>query len=231
MKNPSLLICVLVILVVSVLATGMPNHATIIQTGKASYYGREFEGRRTASGDIFRNSDYTCAHRKFEFGSILKVTNQKNQLSTIVKVNDRGPFVRSRIIDLSEAAARSIGIYQHGLASVKLELLNIIKMTRKLDSTFTCNDVLDCLGNTASLSGYSISLWRSKNLLHILYIANELYLRDEIENVYVVGLGIGENRNYHVVISNLKSKQEASKKIDFFERQGFMIVKPLTAFH
>lgn len=229
MKNPIVLIFAFAFLTTVILATG-GNQLSNVQTGKASYYGREFEGRKTASGDIFRNSDFSCAHKKHSFGTILKVTNQKNRLSTIVKVNDRGPFVRTRIIDLSETAARSIGIYQHGLATVKVEPLNIIKMTKKLDSTFTCNDVLDCLGNPAKLNGYSISLWRTKNLIHLLYIANELYLNEELDNVYVVGLGTHENRTYHVVISNIRNKAEVLKQTDFYERKGYMIVKPLSSF-
>jgi rare lipoprotein A len=229
MKNPLVLIFAFAIITTAILATG-GHRLSDVQTGKASYYGREFEGRKTASGDIFRNSDFSCAHKKLSFGTILKVTNQKNQLSTIVKVNDRGPFVRTRIIDLSETAARTIGIYQHGLATVKIEPLNIIKMTRKLDSTFTCNDVLDCLGHPAQLKGYSISLWRTKNLIHLLYIANELYLNEEIESVYVVGLGTNGNRTYHVVISNIPNKTEALRQIDYYERKGYMIVKLLSSF-
>ena len=229
MKNPLFLIFTFALITTAILATG-GKQLSNVQTGKASYYGREFEGHKTASGEFFRNSDFTCAHKKYSFGTILKVTNQKNRLSTIVKVNDRGPFVRTRIIDLSETAARTIGIYQRGLATVKVEPLNIIKMTKKLDSTFTCNDVLDCLGNPTKLKGYSISLWRTKNLIQLLYVANELYLNEEIENVYIVGLGINENRTYHVVISNIPNKSEVLKQIDYYERKGYMIVKHLSSF-
>lgn len=103
-------------------------------------------------------------------------------------------------------------------------------MTKKLDSTFTCNDVLDCLGNPANLNGYSISLWRTKNLIHLLYIANELYLNEELDNVYVVGFGTNENRTYHVVISNIPNQATSLKQIDFYERKGYMNVKPLSSF-
>ena len=229
MKNPLVLIFAFALLTTAILATGGPQLSGV-QIGKASYYGREFEGRKTASGEIFRNSDFSCAHKKYPFGTILKVINQNNLLSTIVKVNDRGPFVKSRIIDLSETSARSIGIYQRGLATVKIEPLNIIKMTKNLDSTFNCNDVLDCLGNPAKLSGYSISLWRTKNLIHLLYIANELYLNEELENVYVVGFGTNENRTYHIVISNIPNKSETLKQIDLYERKGYMTVKTLSSF-
>ena len=89
------------------------------QVGVASYYGSKFDGKRTASGQIFRSNKLTAAHRTHRFGTRLKVTNLKNGKSVIVIVNDRGPFVKGRIIDLSKAAARKIGI--HGLGKVKIE--------------------------------------------------------------------------------------------------------------
>lgn len=231
MKNILVLTFAITLLLTTALLARLSGANNFVQEGKASYYGREFEGRKTASGEIFRNADFTCANKKLKFGTILRVTNQKNSLTAIVKVNDRGPFVKNRIIDLSETAARTIGIYQHGLATVKIESLEIIKMTHKLDSTFSCNDILDNLGNPTKLSGYSISLWRTKNLVHLLYIANELYLKEEIEKVYIVGLGSGDQRIYHLVISDLPTKESAAKAIDFYERQGFMIVKMLSNYY
>ncbi len=202
---------------------------TILKTqqGNASYYGREFEGRKTSNGERFANSDFTCAHRKAPFNSILRVTNLKNGLSITVRCNDRGPYVRSRIIDLSEAAARRIGSYQHGLARVKVEPVNIIQRNHEIDSLFTCNDITDCLGNPDKLKGYSLSLWRTSNLVHMLYIANELYLHDDIDKVNIVGSGIGDNRLYHLVITGMPSRKAALDTIDYFERKGFMKVKLL----
>ena len=93
------------------------------QVGGASYYGSKFDGKRTASGQIFRSNQLTAAHRTHRFGTRLKVTNLKNGKSVIVIVNDRGPFVKGRIIDLSKAAARKIGI--HGLGKVKIEKIQL----------------------------------------------------------------------------------------------------------
>lgn len=94
-----------------------------VQYGKASYYGDEFHGRKTASGEIFNKWDYTCAHKKLPFDTRVKVTNLKNQKTTIVRVNDRGPFVKGRIIDLSFAAAKKIGMIKDGVVKVKIEVL------------------------------------------------------------------------------------------------------------
>jgi rare lipoprotein A len=193
--------------------------------GKASYYGREFEGRRTASGDRFRNADFTAAHRTLPFQTYVQVTNLKNKLSITVRVNDRGPFVKTRVIDLSEASARRIGSYQHGLASVKLKVMDLLHHSPELDSLFTCEDVNDCLGNPDQLKGISLSLWRTKDLIHLLYIANELYLHDDVEKVNIVGQGTGDDRIYHMVISGYSNAGKAKLAIDQFEKKGFMEVR------
>ena len=92
-------------------------------TGVASYYGRRFAGRPTASGERFDPTDLTAAHRTLPFGSMVRVTNPRNGKSVIVRVNDRGPFARGRQIDLSRRAAEEIGIVRAGHGSVELELL------------------------------------------------------------------------------------------------------------
>jgi rare lipoprotein A len=89
-------------------------------TGKASYYGNE-SGSRTASGQRFNQNAMTCAHRSLPFGTKLRVTHAGR--SVIVTVNDRGPFVRGRVLDLSTAAARAIGIIGAGVATVTAEVL------------------------------------------------------------------------------------------------------------
>ncbi len=87
----------------------------------ASWYGQEFHGRPTASGERFDMNRFTCAHREYSFGSILRVINISNGRSVKCIVNDRGPFVQGRDIDLSYAAAREIGLIGHGIMPVKVE--------------------------------------------------------------------------------------------------------------
>lgn len=91
--------------------------------GMASYYGDEFHGKKTASGEIYNKWDYTCAHRKLPFGTKIRVTNMENKKSVIVRVNDRGPFVKNRIVDLSYAAARDIDMILKGVVKVKIEVI------------------------------------------------------------------------------------------------------------
>lgn len=92
--------------------------------GVASYYADKFVGRPTASGAAYHHHKYTCAHRTLPFGTKLRVTNPANNESVIVVVNDRGPFTKSRVIDLSKAAAIELGIVQKGVAYVEIEVLD-----------------------------------------------------------------------------------------------------------
>lgn len=89
----------------------------------ASYYGTEFQGHMTASGQRFDWHKMTCAHRTLPFGTRLRVTNVRNGRSVVVVVNDRGPFVRGRILDLSLAAARELGMIERGSAKVAWEII------------------------------------------------------------------------------------------------------------
>ncbi len=95
-----------------------------IAEGKASYYANRFHGRRTASGEHFDRRDYTAAHRSLPFGTKLRVTNLANGRHVVVKVNDRGPHLRNRIIDISQAAAKEIGISECGIGNVRIEAYN-----------------------------------------------------------------------------------------------------------
>lgn len=98
--------------------------STFSSSGVASYYGPGFHGRRTANGETFNMNAMTAAHRTLPFGTLVKVTNLSNGKSTIVRVNDRGPYVGNRVIDLSVAAAKEIGSTGSGTARVNLEVLN-----------------------------------------------------------------------------------------------------------
>lgn len=91
------------------------------QTGMASWYGRQFHGRKTASGDTFDMNGLTAAHRSLPLNCFIRVTNKSNGKSVIVKVNDRGPFHGNRVVDLSYGAAKRLGITNSGTAKVSIE--------------------------------------------------------------------------------------------------------------
>ena len=93
------------------------------QVGRASWYGPGFAGRRTASGDVFKPEQLTGAHRTLPLGTKVRVTNLHNGRSVLITINDRGPFVRRRMIDLSEGAARELKMTGRGVAEVIIEPL------------------------------------------------------------------------------------------------------------
>ena len=93
------------------------------QIGHASWYGGKFQGRKTANGEIFDTYKFTAAHKTLPFDTIVRVKNLQNGKTTVVRINDRGPFVKGRIIDLSFAAAKDIGMIESGTAKVSLEII------------------------------------------------------------------------------------------------------------
>jgi len=96
-----------------------------IQYGNASWYGGKFHGRKTASGERFDKYRYTGAHKRLPFGTIVKVTNLRNGKDVYVRVNDRGPYVSGRIMDVSRAAAEVIGLKKRGVTRVKVEVVSL----------------------------------------------------------------------------------------------------------
>lgn len=101
------------------------------QEGVASWYGGRWIGRKTANGEIYHAGDFTAAHRTLPFGTILRVTDLKTGKSVMVRVNNRGPYVRGRILDLSVAAARELGTYHRGIAKVRIEAVKPIPIIEK----------------------------------------------------------------------------------------------------
>lgn len=113
MKNT---IFYLLIIVVTLSSCG--NYVN--KTGKASFYSDNLSGSKTANGERYKPSELTAAHKKLPFGTKVKVTNLNNGKTVTVRINDRGPFVAGRIIDLSKAAAKEIGMVQAGVVKVKI---------------------------------------------------------------------------------------------------------------
>lgn len=108
-----------------------PEKSVKVSTGKvlltlegvASYYAMDFHGKLTSNGETFDMNALTAAHRTFPFGTKIRVTNLENNLSVVVRVNDRGPFIEGRMIDLSMAAAKEINLVKTGTARVRLEVI------------------------------------------------------------------------------------------------------------
>lgn len=102
----------------------------VIQEGTASFYGKKFHKRKTASGEVYNMYDYTAAHKHLPFGTLLKITNQKNGYEVIVKINDRLPKYSRRDIDLSRGAAEQLDMVRDGLASVRISALSFYEIEK-----------------------------------------------------------------------------------------------------
>ncbi|WP_339649488.1 septal ring lytic transglycosylase RlpA family protein [Halopseudomonas pelagia] len=125
-SSPRLLVFTLFCLLVgcSTLQSGAGgNWVGFTESGQASFYADRHQNRKTASGELYRHGLKTAAHKTLPFGAIVKVTNVKNGRSVVVKINDRGPFVKGRIIDLSKSAFSDIGNTSAGLLDVRVEVI------------------------------------------------------------------------------------------------------------
>jgi len=124
MNEKPIIRCVKIIALLAALTALAP--LAFAEDGLASWYGGKFHGRLTSSGEVFDTNDMTAAHKSLPFGTMVKVTNLDNGKTAVVKINDRGPFVEGRIIDLSRAAAVELGMVDSGVAHVSLQILDFV---------------------------------------------------------------------------------------------------------
>ncbi|HCY75222.1 MAG TPA: hypothetical protein DHV28_04830 [Ignavibacteriales bacterium] len=99
---------------------------------KASWYGPGFHGQKTANGEVYNQNSFTAAHKSLKFGTLLKITNLKNNRSVVVRINDRGPYIQGRDLDLSKAAALELGMVRRGVAKIKVEEIKIAGLDNQL---------------------------------------------------------------------------------------------------
>ncbi len=114
-------ILLLVIIISACHRKSMPSAVSGTETGLASFYSETYNGKKTANGEIYNSSELTAAHKKLPFGTRVKVTNLSNGKTVKVRVNDRGPFVAGRIIDLTRKAAKKIDMINDGVVKVKIK--------------------------------------------------------------------------------------------------------------
>ena len=112
------------LLLIVFLTVSLLMNAQRVVDGQATYYGVKSHGRKTASGETFNKDEMVCAHRTLPFGTRVRVTNKKNGRAVVVRVIDRGPFGKGRVIDLSPAAARELDMVRSGVVPVHLELVS-----------------------------------------------------------------------------------------------------------
>ncbi|MBN1797324.1 MAG: septal ring lytic transglycosylase RlpA family protein [Spirochaetales bacterium] len=130
------------------------------QWGLASWYGGDFHGKKTANGEIFNTNEHTAAHRTLPFNTVVKVTNLYNLKATLVRINDRGPFRKGRIIDLSKAAAADLDMLDSGVIPVRIEIVEKTKDEEKIKPVETAETVVpvEPVEPVAGIKSYRIQI-------------------------------------------------------------------------
>lgn len=195
-------------------------HPTVVNVGSeydgiASWYGPNFHGKKTSNGETYNMHEKTAAHKTFPMNTILKVTNKSNGKSTIVRVNDRGPFVGTRIIDLSNAAAKEIDMVGTGTAPVHLSVLGFggkIETIGAPNSSVELDDFYVQIGAFRKKSGAQSHAKRYDNTdnRYKTLIKEDIYEGDTI---------------YRVWLSGFQSEDEARDFIDMGSHQGAFVTR------
>jgi rare lipoprotein A len=184
------------------------------QTGKASFYADKFEGSPTASGEKYRHSKLTAAHKTLPFGTRVRVTNLSNNQTVDVVINDRGPYVDGRVIDLSKSAAEKLGFINQGLTDVKIDVLDAGDGTAKSDIKPIDNVVVDEKEfydfEVARLNpkGFGVQIGTYQELVNLMRLSDNLktsYKKKVIVQVKVVN-GI---KYYSLILGPFPSRAKA----------------------
>tara|TARA_B100000686_G_scaffold308343_1_gene349304 strand:- start:3465 stop:4175 length:711 start_codon:yes stop_codon:yes gene_type:complete len=170
------------------------------QEGVASWYGLKFHGRLTSNKEIYDMHAMTAAHKTLPFNSKVRVVNIKNNREVIVRINDRGPFVNDRIIDLSFAAARQLAMMESGTVRVRLTVLNPNSAAEKISASFVYS--------------VQIGIYRTKS--------NARKLAQSTANGRVEASFKKGTQLYRVLVGNYRNYKRALKKLDLIKQQGFL---------
>ncbi|MDW8295461.1 MAG: septal ring lytic transglycosylase RlpA family protein [Raineya sp.] len=215
------------------------------QTGVASYYAGRFNGRKTSSGEIYDSKKFTAAHRTLKFGTMVKVTNLKNNRSVIVKINDRGPFAHNRIIDISQAAAQEIDMLKTGTAQVRIEVVGengklfelepskepkkdttIIAQnnskptpTPAADTTFLTGNTYSLWGTKKNPKGMGIQVGSYGDLENAKDLCKDLQ-KAGIQETYIQ-VGWNQKRIYRVLVGAFNDEETGRKQLEVIRKAGF----------
>jgi rare lipoprotein A len=172
-----------------------------VQYGVASWYGKDFHGKPTSSGEIYDMYQLTCAHNTLPLGTLVMVTNLENGKSAELKVNDRGPFVKERIIDLSYAGAQILGIYEKGTANVKVEVIGpLIEQVQR----------------------FTLQVGSFVDEANAQRLADQL--RKNFDNVYVTTIETLTQKYHRVRVGQFETRESALSTAEKLSEMGFKVL-------
>lgn len=171
-----------------------------LETGTASWYGPGFHGKLTANGEKYDMNGLTAAHRTLPFGTKVKVINQDNGKSVIVRINDRGPYAKGRIIDLSKGAAKKVDMIETGTAKVRLVLMQPVMDNSKITDIKKPHYTIQ----VASFQDKSLAQEKSS----------------EVKGSRVAEVKVDKKNVYRVYLGKYENKEEATKDLEFLKKKG-----------
>ncbi len=181
-----------------------PASTDKVQYGKASWYGDKEHGNRAANGEIFNRYAYTAAHKELPFGTVVLVTNLHNGKKVKVRINDRGPYISGRVIDLSYGSAKSIGLIKRGVADVRIEVLST--PSKRSESLF--------------ISLYTVQVGSFSNRTKA-YEMKKGISRVTDEDVRVESFAFEGNTYYRVRIGRFKKRKDAERLRVALRKRGY----------
>ncbi len=193
----------------------LTNAQGFSQTGVASWYGEKFHGKQTACGEIFDMDTISAAHKTLPLGTYVRVNNLKNNKTLDLRINDRGPFVAGRVIDLSKAAAKALGVYHPGTAPVEVVVLGVAPQLASTNGTVPYQAVNYYSGNFTIQVGAFSDLNNAKKLWKKL---DRLY-----RNVHITPYHphSGKGRLYRVAVGRCSTLDRAEKYEETMKEKGF----------
>ena len=208
---------------------------TFKQAGIASYYADKFEGRTTANGEKYKHTKLTAAHKTLPFGTILRVKNLENGNEVTVIVNDRGPFVNDRIIDLSKSAANELDFINQGITKVEIVSIGSSEEQRKTYSSLDRPPERDLdlpdkyyslSVNEQKLKGYGVQIGSYREMVNLVQLADELQ-KTYNDRIFIQVSVIQEVKYYKIIIGSMNDRQKADKLHDKLKEDypGSFVVK------
>lgn len=199
LNNPLLLIIPVLFFLTSCKVSGNLMGDTL-ETGTASWYGPGFHGKLTANGEKYDMNGLTAAHRTLPFGTKVKVINQDNGKSVVVRINDRGPYAKGRIIDLSKGAAKKVDMIETGTAKVRLVLMQPVMDNSKITDIKKPHYTIQ----VASFQDKSLAQEKSS----------------EVKGSRVAEVKVDKKNVYRVYLGKYENKEEATKDLEFLKKKG-----------
>ena len=205
---------------------GVTYYPTVVEVGSkqrgiASWYGPNFHGKRTSNGEIYNMYAYTAAHKTLPMNTMVKVTNLRNHRSTVVRINDRGPFVANRIIDLSYAAAKELGVVGSGTAPVELEVLGFDGNVQKASTT----TVAKSAPSSVVLSNFAVQIGSFRRYQGAMITKDRNALVDGRYKAIVKRFFVDGRPLYRVWLTGFRSEQEARDFIAQGRYPGAFVIR------